>query len=118
MWNSDQYFRNDLILLPFCDLERYNLNETKTFEKILVISLMVFYFLIQSGYESIIISLISDVPYHPDIETLAQLKESKLSVEIGAKEFIIDYLEEQNFTMILANKAFNFSLNLFMKQSY
>ncbi|XP_061519142.1 uncharacterized protein LOC133394128 [Anopheles gambiae] len=60
MWNTGQYFRNDLILLPFCGIERYNLNETRAMEKMIVVGLMVFYFLIQSGYESIIISLISE----------------------------------------------------------
>nr|XP_049464085.1 uncharacterized protein LOC125907199 [Anopheles coluzzii] len=78
MWNTGQYFRNDLILLPFCGIERYNLNETRALEKMIVVGLMVFYFLIQSGYESIIISLISEVPFHPDIETLDHLREKSM----------------------------------------
>ncbi|XP_049301291.1 uncharacterized protein LOC125774959 [Anopheles funestus] len=102
MWNSGQYFRNDLILLPFCGLERYNLNETKPLEKIIILSLMVFYFLIQSGYESIIISLISDVPFHSDIETLQQLKENQLPVMLYERdniEFFKPLLEQKNVTV-------------------
>ncbi|XP_061519141.1 uncharacterized protein LOC133394127 [Anopheles gambiae] len=81
MWNTGQYFRNDLILLPFCGIERYNLNDTRALEKMIVVGLMVFYFVIQSGYESIIISLISEVPFHPDIETLDHLKEQNMPGE-------------------------------------
>ncbi|KFB38539.1 hypothetical protein ZHAS_00005815 [Anopheles sinensis] len=55
MWNFNRYFRNDLILLPVCGIERYNLNQTHFAEKLIVLGLMVFYFLLQSGYESIII---------------------------------------------------------------
>ncbi|KFB38541.1 hypothetical protein ZHAS_00005818 [Anopheles sinensis] len=82
MWNFNRYFRNDLILLPVCGIERYNLNQTHFAEKLIVLGLMVFYFLLQSGYESIIISLISDVPYHRDILTFEQLRESKIKVTV------------------------------------
>ncbi|KFB38542.1 hypothetical protein ZHAS_00005819 [Anopheles sinensis] len=83
MWNFNRYFRNDLILLPVCGIERYNLNQTHFGEKFVVLGLMVFYFLLQSGYESIIISLISDAPYHRDILTFEQLRESKLPVTVA-----------------------------------
>ncbi|XP_040161481.1 uncharacterized protein LOC120899558 [Anopheles arabiensis] len=101
MWNTGQYFRNDLILLPFCGIERYNLNETRALEKMIVVGLMVFYFLIQSGYESIIISLISEVPFHPDIETLDHLREKSMPVILYDREnqeFFKTLLEEKNIT--------------------
>uniref|UniRef100_A0A2Y9D2A2 Ionotropic receptor n=1 Tax=Anopheles gambiae TaxID=7165 RepID=A0A2Y9D2A2_ANOGA len=104
MWNTGQYFRNDLILLPFCGIERYNLNETRALEKMIVVGLMVFYFLIQSGYESIIISLISEVPFHPDIETLDHLREKSMPVILYDREnqeFFKTLLEEKNITVIL-----------------
>uniref|UniRef100_A0A6E8WBA8 Ionotropic glutamate receptor L-glutamate and glycine-binding domain-containing protein n=1 Tax=Anopheles coluzzii TaxID=1518534 RepID=A0A6E8WBA8_ANOCL len=114
MWNTGQYFRNDLLLLPICGIERYNLNETEPLEKIIVVSLMVFYFLIQSGYESIIISLISEVPFHPDIETLAHLRDNHIPVilyERDNREFFSSLLEEKNVTVILNNSTMVNSLH-------
>uniref|UniRef100_A0A6E8WD25 Ionotropic glutamate receptor L-glutamate and glycine-binding domain-containing protein n=1 Tax=Anopheles coluzzii TaxID=1518534 RepID=A0A6E8WD25_ANOCL len=108
MWNTGQYFRNDLILLPFCGIERYNLNETRALEKMIVVGLMVFYFLIQSGYESIIISLISEVPFHPDIETLDHLREKSMPVILYDREnqdFFKTLLEEKNITVIVDSSS-------------
>ncbi|KFB38540.1 hypothetical protein ZHAS_00005816 [Anopheles sinensis] len=88
MWNFNRYFRNDLILLPVCGIERYNLNQTHFAEKLIVLGLMVFYFLLQSGYESIIISLMLDVPYHRDILTFEQLRDGKLPVVVADRHDI------------------------------
>ena len=113
MWNTGQYFRNDLILLPFCGIERYNLNETRELEKMIVVGLMVFYFLIQSGYESIIISLISEVPFHPDIETLDHLREKSMPVILNDHsnlDFFKILLEEKNISFILDTSSMFTSL--------
>lgn len=71
-----QSFRKDIIMLQVCGLERYNLNDTKIIEKVLLMGLTILIFLTTSAYEAKVMSSLTEWPRTPDIKTIDELIKS------------------------------------------
>lgn len=83
------WFKNDLILLPICGFERRTLHDSSTVEKILVMSLTVFAFLLSCAYEAKIMALLSESPYEPDPKTFEDLVRKNITVYLHTNDSYI-----------------------------
>lgn len=65
--------KNDPALLLICGLERFNLHKANRWEKLILLSLIIFFFLVTNAYETKIISLMSSKPSFRTIQTIQEL---------------------------------------------
>lgn len=73
-------FRNDLILLPLCGLEKHNFLKSSRTERITLTALIIFFFIVLSVYEVKITTLMTNRPRHADINTIEDLKRNGIKV--------------------------------------
>lgn len=74
------FFRNDLILLPLCGLERQNFLKTSRIERITLTALIIFFFIILSVYEVKIMTLMTNRPRHADVKSIEDLSRKGIKV--------------------------------------
>lgn len=75
-------FRNDPILLVICGLERFNLHRANRREKVILLSLIIFFFLVLNAYETKIISMMTSKPLIPTVRTFQQLLDAGMKLKI------------------------------------
>nr|NP_001345559.1 ionotropic receptor 147 [Aedes aegypti] len=73
--------RNDPILLSVCGLERYNLHRASIGEKLIMLFLILFFFVVLNAYETKIISFMINKPSIGQIRTLQELRTSGIKVK-------------------------------------
>lgn len=75
------HFRNDVLLLPICGFERYNLNHTGQNEKLVILTLILLFFFISNAYETKIISLMTNKPRVGTFNTFQDILDTKTTVK-------------------------------------
>lgn len=73
-------FRNDPTLLIICGFERYNLHTAGAKEKLIFLSMIIFFFLMTNAYETMIISFMIEKPSISKIRTIQELINSGLQL--------------------------------------
>lgn len=74
-------FQNDVLLLPICGFERFDLNQAGRTEKTVIFSLIVFFFFVSNAYESKFMSLMTNRPPAYEIGTLEDILTMELTVK-------------------------------------
>lgn len=74
------HFKNDLILLPLCGLERRNFVKSSRTERITLTALIVFFFVILNVYEVKITTLMTNRPCHADIKSIEDLNRNGIKI--------------------------------------
>ncbi|KXJ68917.1 hypothetical protein RP20_CCG001087 [Aedes albopictus] len=77
---SPTLFKNDPILLVVCGFERYSLHHASTKEKVLLLPMIVFFFLMFNAYGTKMIAFMTDKPSVGNIKTLNELAKSGLKI--------------------------------------
>ncbi|KAL1395855.1 hypothetical protein pipiens_010934 [Culex pipiens pipiens] len=80
--------KNDPTLLLICGLERFNLHKANRWEKLILLSLIIFFFLVTNAYETKIISLMSSKPSFRTIQTIEELVTSGTPTKADFKKLI------------------------------
>ncbi|KAL1399861.1 hypothetical protein pipiens_007893 [Culex pipiens pipiens] len=86
-------FQNDVLLLPICGFERFDLNQANRTEKTVIFSLIVFFFFVSNAYESKFMSLMTNRPPAYEISTLEDILNMELTVKASKQraEFLPGY---------------------------
>nr|NP_001345275.1 ionotropic receptor 144 precursor [Aedes aegypti] len=73
-------YKNDPILLLVCGFERYNLHYASIKEKVTLLPMMIFFFLMFNAYGTKMIAFMTDKPSVGNIKTLNELAKSDLKI--------------------------------------
>ncbi|KAL9702571.1 hypothetical protein quinque_006089 [Culex quinquefasciatus] len=76
-------FQNDVLLLPICGFERFDLNQANRTEKGVIFSLIVFFFFMTNAYEAKFMALMTERPPAFEINTLDDILRMGLTVNAG-----------------------------------
>lgn len=79
-WVFPALFRNDPILLSLCGIEKYDLHRACIREKVTLLPMILFCFLMCNAYETKIISFMTNKPSVGNIETLDELVKSGIKI--------------------------------------
>lgn len=78
------HFENDLILHPLCGFEKKCLDKVPRMEQFVLISLIMFFFLLTNAFEAKIIALMTSIPSTPDPRTLEDLIRQNITIQHAA----------------------------------
>lgn len=99
-------FKNDPFLLVVCGFEKYNLHHASSTEKISLLSMIIFFFLVLNAYGTKMIAFMTDKPSVGNIETLKELADSGL--KITADLVINDrFASDQRLGSMMVHKPIN-----------
>ncbi|KAL1397221.1 hypothetical protein pipiens_009917 [Culex pipiens pipiens] len=80
------HFENDLILHPLCGFEKKCLDKVSRMEQFVLISLIMFFFLLTNAFEAKIIALMTSIPSTPDPRTLEDLIRQNITIQHAATD--------------------------------
>nr|NP_001345589.1 ionotropic receptor 121 precursor [Aedes aegypti] len=76
------WIKNDLVLMPLCGYEDYDINKTSRLEKGVVLALVVFYFFLLNAYETKIVALMTSYPRIRDARTVDDMIRMGISINL------------------------------------
>nr|NP_001345228.1 ionotropic receptor 123 precursor [Aedes aegypti] len=94
-------FVNNLILLPVCGFERCALHNASKVEKLVILSLTVFFFLMTCAYEAKIMALLSEMPHDHDLRTFEDLLRKKITIYLHTNN---SYIFQSKFQQVFKFK--------------
>ncbi|KXJ79064.1 hypothetical protein RP20_CCG002591 [Aedes albopictus] len=98
---NPRLFKNNPTLLIICGFERYNLHRASVREKLIFLSLIIFFFLMINAYETRIISFMIEKPSIKKIETVEELISSGLQLAASKIRQIALFRNEKFSGMLL-----------------
>lgn len=106
MYCFPSLFRNDLILLPWFNIESYNLHRTARLERFVMIALIVVAFFTRTVFENTLTSWITNWPTRFEVNSLEELLQSgwKIKTSLSIEREIL--MEDSRWSNVLQYEEF------------